>query len=121
MPRRPKHPCGYPGCPELTFSRYCPEHTKEMNKRYEMYERNKETTRRYSGSWKKIRKAYAASHPWCEECLKAGRYTPTEHIHHRLPLSAGGSNNEENLEAVCKSCHSRIHAKLGDRFGKKNS
>ena len=26
MPTKPKHPCGYPGCPNLTDRRYCPEH-----------------------------------------------------------------------------------------------
>ena len=32
MPRKPKHPCGYPGCKELTEKRYCPEHEQLTNK-----------------------------------------------------------------------------------------
>ena len=40
-----------------------------------------------------------------------------EQVHHVLPLSEGGSNDEGNLMSLCKSCHSRIHAKRGDRWG----
>ena len=47
MPRRPKKPCSYPGCPKLTNGRYCEEHQKQENKRYERYERNPATKKRY--------------------------------------------------------------------------
>ena len=35
MPRKPKRPCSYPGCPNLTDGRFCPEHEKKETKRYE--------------------------------------------------------------------------------------
>lgn len=35
MPRKPKRPCSYPGCPNLTDGRFCPEHEKMEAKRYE--------------------------------------------------------------------------------------
>ena len=38
MPRKPKRPCSYPGCPNLTDGRFCPEHEKKEAKRYEKYE-----------------------------------------------------------------------------------
>ena len=41
MPRKPKKPCGYPGCPNLTEGRYCKEHEKQMNQSYEKYGRDK--------------------------------------------------------------------------------
>lgn len=31
MPRKPKKPCAYPGCPNLTDGRYCPEHQSKEN------------------------------------------------------------------------------------------
>lgn len=34
MPRKPKRPCSYPGCPNLTDGRFCPEHEKKEAKRY---------------------------------------------------------------------------------------
>ena len=31
MPRKPKRPCSYPGCPNLTDGRFCEEHSKLYN------------------------------------------------------------------------------------------
>ena len=70
MPRKPKRPCSFPGCPSLTDRRYCEKHQKIMAKRYEKYERSPATKKRYGRTWKKIRDAYVASHPLCELCLK---------------------------------------------------
>lgn len=116
MPRKPKRPCSHPGCPNLTDGRYCPEHEKEENKRYERYDRDPATKRRYGRAWKRIRDSYAAAHPLCEQCLKDGRYVATEEIHHKLPLSQGGTHDRNNLIALCKSCHAKIHAEHGDRW-----
>lgn len=60
MPRKPKRPCSFPGCPKLTEGRFCEEHEKEENKRYERYDRNPATKRRYGRAWKRIRDSYAA-------------------------------------------------------------
>ena len=65
MPRKPKRPCSYPGCPNLTDGRFCPEHEKNEAKRYEKYDRDPNTKRRYGRSWKRIRDSYAAAHPLC--------------------------------------------------------
>lgn len=40
MPKRPKRPCSYPGCPNLTDKRFCPEHEKLEAQRYERYDRD---------------------------------------------------------------------------------
>lgn len=121
MPRKPKHPCGFPGCKELTDRRYCPEHEKIANQQYEKYGRNPATKKRYGRAWHRIRTAYAAEHPFCEECLKNGVLTPTDQIHHILPLAEGGSHARDNLMALCTSCHSRLHAQRGDRWNKKSN
>lgn len=60
----------------------------------------------------------AAEHPFCELCFERGVIVPTEEIHHKKPLSEGGTHDWSNLIALCKSCHSRIHAERGDRWGK---
>lgn len=116
MPKRPKTPCRYPGCPELTYGRYCEKHKQETDKHYRKYERDPEINKRYGSAWKKIRARYVASHPLCEQCEKEGRLTPAEEVHHIIPLSGGGTHDEENLMALCKACHSRISAKSGDRW-----
>lgn len=116
MPRKPKRPCSYPNCPELVEGRFCKKHEKEYNKNYEKYKRNTETYKRYGKAWRVIRKRYISEHPLCEKCLEENRMTKAEHVHHIKSLSLGGTNDEENLMSLCKSCHSKIHAELGDRF-----
>ena len=37
MPSKPNKPCAYPGCPNLTDGRYCPEHQQKVNSNYEKY------------------------------------------------------------------------------------
>ena len=42
-----------------------------------------------------------------------------EEVHHKKPLAEGGTHDWNNLIALCKVCHARIHAKRGDRWHKK--
>lgn len=119
MPRKPKRPCSYPNCPNLTDGRFCEEHAKAEAKRYEKYDRDPAVRRRYGRSWRKIRDRYIAAHPLCEECRKSNKLTPAEEVHHKLPLSQGGTHADSNLMALCKPCHSRITAKMGNRWHKR--
>ena len=89
MPTKPKKPCGYPGCPKLTHDRYCEEHTKVMNARYNKYERPYDSSERYGAAWRRIRNRYIKAHPLCEECLKQERLTPSKEVHHIVPLEKG--------------------------------
>ncbi len=116
MPKKPKRPCSHPGCPKLTDGRFCEEHTKQEAKRYEKYDRDPAVHRRYGRAWTRIRNRYAAAHPFCEDCYKRGILTPMEEVHHILPLSRGGTHADDNLMSLCKSCHSRITAEMGDRW-----
>ena len=116
MPRKPKKPCSYPGCPKLTYGRYCEEHQKQENRRYEQYQRNPATKKRYGEQWRRIRKRYAQTHPFCEQCFKNGEIVPVEEIHHIKPLSEGGTHDTSNLISLCKHHHSMIHAQRGDRW-----
>ena len=55
MPKKPKRPCSFPGCPKLTDGWFCEEHEKLENKRYEKYDRDSAVRRRYGRAWKRIR------------------------------------------------------------------
>ncbi len=114
MPRLPKKPCKYPGCPNLTEKTYCEEHEKEMNRAYEKYGRDKTVRRKYGRAWKRIRDKHVSQHPFCEKCLEKGVLVPVDEVHHILPLSEGGTHDKENLISLCKSCHAKIHAERGD-------
>jgi len=119
MPRKPTSPCGYPGCSALTDQRYCPEHQKRMSSHYNRYERDPVSKKRYGYQWQKVRARFLAAHPLCAECMARGRATPASEVHHILPLSRGGTNDEANLAALCKPCHSAISARDGDRWGRR--
>ena len=119
MPKRPKKPCAYPGCPKLTDGRYCEEHKKLMDERYNRYERPYKSEERYGAEWRRVRNLYIKAHPLCEECLKEGRYTAAELVHHIKPINEGGANTDENLMSLCVSCHGCIHAERGDRWHNK--
>ena len=116
MPYKPKRPCSYPGCGRLTDGRYCDEHKKIAERQYNQYLRDSDTNKRYGRAWKKIRARFLLRHPLCEQCRSEGRLTAAEEVHHILPLASGGTNDEGNLMALCKSCHSRITVKSGNRL-----
>ena len=121
MPYKPDKPCSYPGFPKLVPAgqTYCEEHTKKRSREYERYDRDPATRKRYGKQWRRIRSIYIKAHPYCEECYRKGIMTPVEEVHHIKPLSEGGTNDFSNLMSLCKSCHSRIHAERGDRWGQK--
>lgn len=67
--------------------------------------------------WKKLRLHKMMSDPLCEVCLKAGKVTPGEHVHH-IKSFVGVSDKAErdrlaydpdNLMTVCEACHGKIH------------
>ena len=117
MPRKPARPCRYPGCPNLCEDgeQYCLEHKKLAEKQYEHFARGYSVGKRYGRAWKRIRDRYVRKYPLCEQCLKEGRYVPVEEVHHIVPLSEGGTNEEANLMSLCRSCHEKIHHERGDR------
>ena len=117
MPRKPRKPCRYPGCPNLTDESYCPEHKRLVAAQYNRYERTPEMKQRYKGVWPAIRRRFLAAHPLCEVCRREGRYTEAKEVHHIIPLAGGGTHEDTNLMALCKPCHSRITATEGGRWG----
>ena len=121
MPRRPKIPCRYPGCPNLTDEAYCDVHKKLMTKQYETYGREEQTSKRYGHVWKEVRKRYVSKHPFCEMCFAKGIIVPVDEVHHKIPLAEGGTNDQANLISLCKSCHAKIHGERGDYHGSKKN
>jgi len=113
MPHKFKKPCAYPGCPNLTDEQYCPEHKKFVMDKYNQF--NRDTKKKYGNNWRRIRALYVKQHPLCERCLKEGRITPVDEVHHILPVRQGGSNAFSNLMSLCHSCHEKVHQEMGDR------
>ena len=112
MPNKPKRPCRYRNCPKLVdnSSGYCEEHAKLISRHYDKFIRSPEHGKRYGYRWRKIRTGFLSGHPFCERCFMEGRYTMATEVHHIKPLSDGGTHGAENLMALCKRCHARIHS-----------
>lgn len=70
-----------------------------------------------SSQWRKLREVYIKQNPLCCECLRNGKVTPAEDIHHKSSPFKGGEINwhllldYDNLEGLCKQCHSLHHNK----------
>lgn len=68
--------------------------------------------------WQRLRVAYLADHPLCEECLANGVTREAVDVHHVVSfMSAEGVErielalNYDNLRALCKECHQAEHNK----------
>ena len=66
--------------------------------------------------WQRLRVAYLADHPLCEECLANGITREAVDVHHVVSfMTAEGVErielalNYDNLRALCKECHQAEH------------
>lgn len=119
MPRRAGHPCRYPGCPAIVHDvPYCEQHARERQVEYDA-QRGSAASRGYGYRWRQLRMMVLAAQPLCADPY---------HIHplpvlatdvdHVVPLDAGGTDELDNLQALCHSCHSRKTSKADGRWGK---
>lgn len=119
MPVHAKRACMAPGC-NATYDGpggYCPIHKPkyDANKTYNTYSRDKDRQAFESSSrWRKIRHAYLAKHPLCEDCLEMEpkALTQAQEVHHKEKDYAN-RNADEDLRALCVSCHS-IRTRRGE-------
>ena len=59
-------------------------------------------------AWRVSRKAFLFDHPLCDLCGDVA-----SDVHHRVPIEEGGAKRDpENLRALCRSCHSKVHAQM---------
>lgn len=106
MPYKPMHPCRHPGCPNLVSvgQKYCDQH-----KALHPEEVRTASKRGYNSRWRRASRMFLTAHPFCEECLKQGKYTKATVVDHIVP-HRGDSKlfwDENNWQALCKSCHDK--------------
>ena len=104
MPRTPKRPCRYPGCPNLCEKGvYCLQHMEFSSDRM----RGGADARGYNAEWRRARKAFLQKHPLCAECGKEGKLTPATVVDHIIPHRGDKRLfwDEHNWQPLCKSCH----------------
>lgn len=102
MPKAAAKNCKRPGCGNRTHGAYCDQH-----KRPAIDNRPSARERGYGATWEKLRRMVLAREPLCRHCKRGGRTTVANEVDHIKPLSGGGTNHMDNLQPLCKSCHSR--------------
>ena len=106
MPKAPKRPCRYPGCPNLCDKGvYCSQHMQFSSDRM----RGGAESRGYDARWRKARTAFLQRNPLCNECMKRGKITPATVVDHIIPHRGDRKLfwDESNWQPRCKCCHDR--------------
>lgn len=82
-----------------------------------LYEAKRGTTaeRGYGGHWQRIRKRILQRDP---VCTTPGCDQPSTEVDHLTPLAQGGTNADNNLQGLCKPCHSRKTSLHDGAFGR---
>lgn len=106
MPTKPRHPCNKAACGVLTCKRFCDEHERQHRKQADA-QRPSSHARGYTRQWGSLRRVCIACNPLCVHCKADGRTVAAQEVDHIVPLSKGGTHDEYNLQALCKSCHSK--------------
>jgi 5-methylcytosine-specific restriction enzyme A len=65
-----------------------------------------------SQEWKRVRGIHLIRQPLCQLCLKNDRLVPAAAVHHLETIEARPDRalDMTNLESICTSCHSALHA-----------
>ena len=100
------HACACPRCSKIVRTKYCDDH-KHIQSDVSRETRGTTSEQGYGTAWQKIRKIHLLNHPLCEDCKTTGIVKPATEAHHKLELSKGGTSEDENLQSLCKSCHSK--------------
>lgn len=72
-------------------------------------------------AWKFLRAWYLQRHPLCEMCKKEGYVRSAIDVHHKIPVESAKTPaemwhlcyNPSNLQALCISCHVKVHKEMG--------
>jgi len=72
--------------------------------------------RGYGWQWTKLRKLVLAEQPICK---MPGCWEPSAEVDHIVPKAKGGTDDRDNLQGLCKPCHSRKTASEDGGFGRR--
>lgn len=109
MPAKIPKQCRMRGCSQLTTERhgYCSAHAhmaigwRETNR-----VKGNADARGYGYRWKMVRKqALERDKYLCQLCLAKGVLTPATAVDHIINKANGGTDDLENLQAICDPCH----------------
>jgi len=103
----PRKWCEYPGCSTLVDKGMCDDH-EESTTRVVSPERRERKRIYDSARWRALRQVILSKYD--DVCAQCGALASD--IHHKVSLADGGDPwDEDNLEALCKRCHSKETAR----------
>lgn len=108
MPPRIKQICRAKGCHALTDAPggYCSEHTGQAVGWRRVAAKSSSSERGYGASWRKRReRIMQRDRGLCQPCIRKGIITSAYAVDHIVPKAAGGTDDDTNLEAICRCCH----------------
>ena len=115
MPKLPPRPCTYPGCTAMQIKRgYCQQHQDNGG-----WQKRTDYGRIKGPKWKAIKRRIMERDGWlCQVCKSSGKLSTATEVDHVNPLSLGGTDADDNLQAICQSCHKRKTASEAHRARK---
>lgn len=102
MPQAAPRPCTAPGCGRLVHdgSGRCERHPRAA------WAKKVDAPKRITGRrLQALRAALFARQPLCELCELKGLVVLATQRDHRIPLAEGGTEDEDNEQALCKPCN----------------
>jgi 5-methylcytosine-specific restriction protein A len=112
MPDKALIACNIPGCPARTERLRCPAHSSKRKQQYDLDNPNRQAYYK-SLEWRAKRKRILKRDPFCVTgCGKLSRI-----VDHRIARENGGTDDDDNLQGLCTTCHNRKTAKYDGGFG----
>ena len=109
MPKAAGRPCRHSGCAEVVRdgSGWCKAHLSDRSiGRWGDARRGTRHERGYGSEWEVTRgRILSRDKGLCQVCLQAGKYRPAKAVDHIVPKFEGGSDDDDNLQSICKVCH----------------
>lgn len=106
MPSRIPRPCRKHGCAGTTTdsSGYCDKH---RNEGWVQHQRGRSRQQQgYGRAWEILRARILKRDKYlCQTCLRQGIATEAKAVDHIKAKAFGGTDEETNLESICKQCH----------------
>lgn len=91
---------------------YCAAHKRPAAGSFADPSRGSRHDRGYGSDWDKRRaRILDRDHGLCQACFKIGKITPvgdrpySAWCDHIIPKAEGGTDDDENLQTLCRSCH----------------
>lgn len=101
MPERATQFCRQSGCHNRVKRGFCAEHDRGAWA-------HREPVKRIAGRrLKRLRLDLFAREPGCRECAAQGLFTVATIRDHIVPLAEGGTEDESNIQPLCKECSDR--------------